>query len=157
MSGYTLVMVEDDEIDVVFGAEPDNPGAEVMLVMGPRGATGDAASPTITRLAGEDLGGHRAVKIAIDGSALYANPADMDVEAICGVTTGAASDGETVDIQTAGEMTEPGWAWTPGGVIYLAASGVLTQVLPTSGSVFRMGTALGTNTMLVDPRLIAKL
>lgn len=155
MTAHFILETVDDPEFIVGGESPAS-GFEVLIV-GPRGAQGDAATPVIVRLAGEALGGHRAVKIAIDGLARYASPGDADVQGVVGVTTGAAVEDGVVTIQTSGEMTESGWSWTPGGIIYLAASGALTQILPSSGSIYQVGKAIGPTTMFIDPRLIAKL
>lgn len=161
MSAITFVLEEFDDFEFIFGSEPD-PGAEVFLVIGQRGPQGepgpsaDSGLLIVTRLAGEDLGGHRGVKIALDGLAYYAEPTDEDIEATIGVTTGAAEEQATVDIQTGGGMEEGGWDWAPGGSIYLGEDGVLTQVVPTEGAVYRLGTATGSTTIVIDPRLVAR-
>lgn len=118
------------------------------------GFVGPVFRPAFSRTAGEALGGHRAVKLDSDGKAYYVSPSDADVDAIVGVTSGASSQDTPVNIVLNGEMTENSWTWTPGPV-WLGANGVLTQTVPTSGAVVRVGTALGATTMFVEPRLIA--
>ena len=78
------------------------------------------------------------------------------MDSIAGVTTGAASEDATVTIMANGEMTEGSWSWSPGPV-WLGTSGTLTQTPPSSGSVVRVGTALGATTLFVEPRLLAIL
>jgi hypothetical protein len=86
-------------------------------------------------VAGEVLGGHRVVTAA----GLY--PTDLTLDAVFGITTGAAGVGVAVAIITEGPMVEPSWAWVPGDAIYAGALGVLTQVEP-AGPVKRVGTAI---------------
>jgi hypothetical protein len=127
------------------------------MVIGPKGPSGDAGGLTITRIARETVGGNRAVKLSTDGDVLYANPADVDVGATVGLTTHAALEGAAVSIQIAGEMVEESWAWTPGAAIYLADSGVLTQLVPAAYAILRIGTATSATSILIDPSLIAKI
>lgn len=136
----------------VTAAAQSAPPRPIAAVIGPPGP--DASR--LTRPAGEALGGHRGVKVRADGKAVYVSPSDADVDAIVGLTFNAAASGETVEIVAGGEVSESGWNWQP-GAIYLAASGNLTQTVPTSGAIVRIGTALGPTAMFVNPRLIARL
>lgn len=138
----------------VFAAAAAPTPRPIASVIGVPGPAGDSA---IVRAAGSAVGGHRAVRVAIDGNVVHASPGDPEVEATIGVTTGAAGGGDNVTVRTGGEMTEAGWAWTPGGAIFLADDGVLTQVLPTTDAIFRIGTATAATRILIEPRLIARL
>jgi len=131
-----------------------HPEAPIAAIIGPAGR--DGASSVVSRTAGEALGGHRGVAIHSDGLAYHASPGDGWEDAVAGITTGAASSGAAASIIANGEVTEAGWNWTPGPV-WLGASGTLTQTVPTTGALVRMGTALGPTTMFVEPRLIARL
>lgn len=154
MSAQIFTLEDADPYAFELGGEGD-PGEQVVLVIGPKGDPGDSIN-LLSRTAGEALSGHRAVKIAGDGKAYYVSPGDADVDAIAGITVGAASAEADASIMANGEMTEGSWSWTPGPV-WLATNGVPTQTAPTSGAVVRLGTALGATTMFVEPRLIAIL
>ena len=107
------------------------------------------ATQAITLVAGEALGGHRAVYVAGDGSARHASASlPATAAALAGITTGAATVGEAVAVQTAGRIVEPSWAWTPGPV-YLGASGLLTQTPPAMGAVKEIGVALAATELLI--------
>lgn len=113
---------------------------------------GGAAS-AIALVAGEALGGHRAVYVASDGSARHASASlPAQAVALAGITTGAAALGETASVQTAGRIVEPSWTWTPGPV-YLGESGLLTQTPPTTGAVKEIGVALAATELLIRIQL----
>lgn len=109
-----------------------------------------AASQSIPVLAGEALGGHRAVHVAADGSARYASASlPATAAAVIGITAGAAALGASVSVQTGGRIVEPSWNWTPGPV-YLGESGLLSQTPPASGTVKEIGVALAATELLID-------
>lgn len=124
------------------------------------GAVGLPGPPGIfgapVHTAGEAIGGHRAVFVAADGLAYYADPATADVNQPIGVTLGAAVAGAALQVQGDGEIQEPSWAWVAGPV-YLGGAGVLTQTPPAGGSIFMLGIAAGPTRLRVTPRLIVKL
>lgn len=81
-----------------------------------------------------NLSSPRVVAVRSDG-ARYADPATpSDMWSACAVTTTAAIAGDEVGILANGEMTEPGWTWTPGSPVYVGVGGTLTQVAPTRPS-----------------------
>lgn len=105
--------------------------------------------------AGEALSGHRAVRFNA-GSAFYADRTAANAAHAAGITTGAAAMGAAVGVQIDGELTEPSWTWAPGPV-WLGLTGFLTQVIPTSGSIVRIGTAKTATTIIVEPQFITAL
>jgi hypothetical protein len=111
---------------------------------------------TLTAIAGEALGGHRAVYIAADGKAYYAGPT-THARLCSGITTGAASIGTTATIQTDGEIIEPSWSWIDSEVVWLAATGLLTQTVPTTGMAFQVGVPMGPTRLRIEPQIIAQL
>jgi hypothetical protein len=114
------------ERQVIFGGEQGPSGPP-----GPPGPTGGIA---LQYQAGEALGGHRMVVLDDTGKAVYAdNMVFSHANKVLGMTTGAASMGDTATIQTGGEMTEPSWSWVLDTPIWLSSSGMLTQVAPIAG------------------------
>lgn len=99
------------------------------------------AGVVLSLVAGEALGGHRAVVVE-NGEVFYA---DKDTSPhsgqVIGVTVHAASIGEAIDVQYAGELEELSWTFNPGAV-YIGLNGVLTQTRPSSGWVMNIGTAI---------------
>lgn len=118
------------------------PGAQ-----GPAGASADQSATIFT--AGAALSGHMAVRAVGDGSVLYAS-ADQPGQAgtLVGVTTGAAASGAQVSVVADGPIDEPSWSWAPGPV-WLGLNGALTQGLPQSGILQRVGLALSPTRLLV--------
>ena len=99
---------------------------------GPVGPPGPAGGNVIALPAATALGGHRVVRSVGDGMCGYAsvdNPLHGDD--VLGVTLGAVVAGANANVQVAGEVTEPSWAWTPQEPVFLGANGVLTQEPPT--------------------------
>ena len=112
------------------------------------GVAGASGASTIERIAGQILGGHRAVWINA-GQAFYASADDLtSSELVAGITTMAVSSGDSVVIQNAGEITEPSWNWSQ-GVVYLGLNGQLTQTPPSSGVNTEIGVALSATKLLV--------
>ncbi|MBK8912950.1 MAG: DUF2190 family protein [Chlorobi bacterium] len=114
------------------------------------GVPGPAGSEDITITAGESLGGHRVVTTNAAGHAIYASSATSDhAGRLLGVTTGAASSGATATIRTRGEMTEAGWAWIPGGLLYLSTNGMLSHTPPATGFAQVIGYAMTATTIFI--------
>jgi hypothetical protein len=123
---------------------------------GPQGDQGPPGGSTVSRNAGEAISGHRAVAIRNDGLVYYVSPADPEADYVFGITNNAAAQGDALAIVISGEVIEPSWNWTVGSV-WLGVNGTLTQVVPTSGSLVRVGTAVAPTSLFVEPRLIARL
>lgn len=102
----------------------------------------------LTLTASMDIGGHRGVSVDHDGMAAYA---DKGSSPDCiGISTGAAEADAALVVQTAGEMSEPGWSWAPGAPVYLGDAGVMTQTAPTTGHLVQIGVATATNRLLLN-------
>ena len=117
-------------------------------------ATGD----DITAPAGETLGGNRAVYVAADGKAYYADRSTATARFMCGVTVGAAAIGSTATIRIQAVLTDATWSWTTGDIVWLSTTGLLTQVLPaTPGYLAQVGVPVGPTRLRIEPQLIAKI
>ena len=119
----------------------------------------DANTVRVDKIAGEILGGNRAVRIdTATGKAVYADNTDTNTaEDVIGITRGAAILNATVTITLFGEMTEGSWAWTPGGIIYLSTTGQLTQTPPVSGALIELGVAETATSILIRIQRMAIL
>lgn len=115
---------------------------------GIQGPPGPAGGTTAATIAGEALGGHRAIYISA-GEARYATAADDSAAVVAGITTGAAGVGDAVEYQLSGELTEPSWNWTPELPVFLGLNGQLTQTPPTAGAIVELGIALTPQTIIV--------
>lgn len=101
---------------------------------GPAGEAGSGSTEEVTKIAGVNLSGQRVVTTQSDGTVVYASNTDVSVASKpLWLTLNAALAGSAVTVLSSGELTEPGWAWTPGVPIFLGANGTLTQTPPTVG------------------------
>lgn len=125
-----------------------------------RGASGQSGTNPgiITRVAGEALASLRVVSIAANGQAVYANAqVEALVTTVIGVSLAAVNIGESVQIQTLGVVTEPGWSFTPGSSIFLGAGSLLSATPPNTGWVVKMGTALSSTEVAIQRQPTIKL
>lgn len=110
------------------------------------------ASHILTYPAGEILSGHRMV-VLNDGEAFYADSTILNhANRVVGMTTGAAMLGADVPIHTEGEITEPSWNWTLDVPVWLGLTGLLTQVVPTSGFSLIIGFPLSAVKLFISIR-----
>lgn len=100
-------------------------------------------------VANTDLSGHRAV-LSENGQALYADSlSPAHAGRVVGVTTGAASQGTDVQVQSAGELQDDSFAFLP-GAIWLGPNGALTQIVPAQGFAQQLGVALSPTRLLIE-------
>lgn len=98
---------------------------------GPAGPPGPAGGNVLALPAATVLGGHRVVRSTGDGRCGYASAANpLHGDDVLGVTLGAASAGADANVQVAGEIVEPSWAWVPQEPVFLGLDGQLTQTPP---------------------------
>lgn len=143
LESFAVEIVSDvvAEVEVVAEAAPQGPP-------GPPGPSGVEAA-RITRLAGIDIGGHRAIYVAEDNTFRYADAATEEGRAVAGVTVGAASTGTAAYAQYAGELVEPSWSWSVGMPVFLGTNGMLTQSPLSSGLAIIIGIAVGADRILI--------
>lgn len=119
---------------------------------GPQGAKGDPGDISQIHEAGENLSGHRAIRVAA-GLAYYCDGTNSAHTGLCiGITAGAATAGDDATVQTVGLMTEPSWTWTEGPV-FVGASGILTQSLSGLAFIQQVGIATSATTLDINPQL----
>ena len=121
-------------------------------IPGPQGAKGEAGDAVVTQIheAATNLSGHRAIRV-VAGLAYVCDGGNAShVGRAIGVSTGAATAGFDVSVQTAGILTESGWAWTDGPV-YVGASGVLTQSLSGLAYIHQIGIAVSATQIDINP------
>lgn len=161
-SGVALEVTQDEQVQDLYSLDYGGNGSRVIAVAPTADglqlvpAVSVTTGATIARVAGEALGGNRAVRVASDNKVYYANP-DATSRFTVGLTTGAVILGANAPIQVEGEMEEAGWSWSDGEIVWLAASGTLTQTVPTSGHLFQVGIPMGPTRLRIEPQLIAKI
>lgn len=143
MSG-DILLVED----VVASLEILSEGFQ-----GPAGAQGISAG-AIQRTVNTPIGGHRLV-VSVAGQVLYAEPLNIaHMGKLLGITTGAAIAGGSVEIRSDGEIQESSWSFVVDQPVYLGASGIPTQTVPSKpGAAFLqvIGFASATDRILLNP------
>lgn len=110
----------------------------------------------IERTAGENIGALKAIVLDINGTAFISDKDDASVDATIGISVVGGLATQLVSIQVGGELTDNSWNWNT-GAIYLGDNGNLTQVVPNTGSIFKLGVAIGPISMIIEPQLIALL
>lgn len=100
-----------------------------------------------TYTAGQALSALRAVYA--DGDVYYANHADLATINVVGITTNAASPGDTVTVQTSGALSDGSWSWTP-GPIYVGSNGALTQIAPVVGYLMEVARAVSATDIVIN-------
>lgn len=115
---------------------------------GPQGIPSDAG---FTAIAATDIGGHRIVTLNSDGKVEHADQATTaHYGKIVGISTGAASVGNTVTIRSSGKLTEPSWSWNPQNILFLGADGVITATPPSTGVLQSIGYAIDATTIFIN-------
>jgi len=127
-------------------------GQVSVLEVGAMGPQGPSGVLTATATAHGAVSGNHVVAYRSDGTVEHASAATPAHQwASVGITVGAAADGAEVTVQSFGKMIEPGWSWTPLGLIYLSTAGNLTQTPPAYPSFLRViGYAITATSMWID-------
>lgn len=126
----------------------------IIYERGEQGAPGPASNAIITKTAAETIGVYHAVRLTTSGTVEVCDPAvEADIDTLLGIATQSVSAAAPLVVQLAGEMTDGGWAWTPGAPIWLGTGGVLTTTIPSEGTVaalVRMGVAVTATLIRID-------
>ena len=135
-------IVEDEAVDVVVITDAG-------ITPGPQGRPGASGGGTAQIVSSIPIGGHRAVAVANNGAAVYADNATR-YKTVMGVSTGASEQGAMVDIQTFGKMMEPSWNWDVSKGLFLGSNGLLVQDVPESGAIVSMGFVIDHETIFIS-------
>ena len=93
-------------------------------------------------VAGEDIGGHRAVYVGANNQAFVCSSSDLSTRNCIGITLSAVTTGNPVRVAYVGTVTEQSWSWTSGDPLYVGPTGLLTQTPPSAGYSLLFGFAL---------------
>jgi hypothetical protein len=97
----------------------------------------EAAAPfedDVQYVADEPLSALRVVRAASPGRLRYARPGEVEALAPIGVTTGASSTGQRVQLATRGPLSDASWHWTAGVPVMV----VIGLAIATDTIVIRM-------------------
>jgi hypothetical protein len=102
-------------------------------------------------VAGEAVDQHEAVYLNPSTGKVELAQADGSQQPCIGLAVEAADTDEEIRIQREGAVTNAGWSWTVGGVVYLSSStpGGLTQT-PTSPNRQIIGYALTATCLVIE-------
>jgi hypothetical protein len=117
-------------------------------VQGPPGTPG-ASNQFEYVVAGQTLGGNRAVTTNLQGQLVYPDPASPNSR-VYGITTHSALQGELVTVQITGTQTEPSWSWDVTKPVFVGVDGILTQVTPTTGQTLVVGYPNSPTKLFID-------
>lgn len=117
---------------------------------GPAGPPGPSGGDVVVLPAATDVGGHRVVR-STGEYAGYADAYNADHgDDVLGLTLGAATAGDDVQVQTGGTINEPSWDWTPEEPVFAGADGIPTQSPPTDAAfLLVIGFAITSTSMRV--------
>lgn len=120
------------------GAQPGVPGGQAQVAV---------QNNIIERPAGENIGTRLAVWIS-GNTALLASGANASGDRAIGLSGAGVQAGETVMIQTSGEIEDAAWTWTSGPV-FVGVNGTLTQFPSTARTPVVIGMATSPTKMLI--------
>lgn len=86
--------------------------------------------------------------VGADG--LYTENTPQSLSRIAGLTLLAAGPGNKIRVVRSGSVVEPNWTWTPDMPVFISTEGMLTQVVPATGVVRRVGWAVTTTQINID-------
>ena len=155
MTSGCRVAIEAAAVPVVIEADAEyavthDMAPEVRLISsGDQGPPGPPGGVVIQRSAGHLIS---ALRVVYEASGLvyvldYRDAAHIDL--LVGITMTAADGGAPIAIQRAGEISDSGWAWTPGRV-YLGVAGQLTQTPPETGYSVLIGSAVSATRIILN-------
>ena len=142
--GTNAVVVSSDTANIVSYA-PETYTTVSVGTQGPQGIPG-ASDNYVYLVAATDIGGHRAVAATSTGLT-YAGTTSTN---ILGISVSAVVAGQLAQIQISGIITEPSWNWLPQTPIFVSDSGVLTQQVPETGSLFIVGYPVLSTQIFID-------
>jgi hypothetical protein len=104
----------------------------------------------VSYVADEPLSALRVVRVAAPGRLRYARPPEVEALAPIGLTTGASSTNQFVQLATRGPVRDASWHWTAGLPVLLGADGFLVQEQPDGIDVMLVvGQAIATDTIVI--------
>lgn len=131
-------------LDVSSGMVPVTTGVGLLTEFQPY--SGGSGGSTISITAAEDLGGHRAIR----AGGYYADSSALGTAMVLGITTSATVSGGNATVYTGGEVAESSWTWDVSKPVYLGLTGLLTQIVPTTGVIVEIGKPTAATKLLIE-------
>lgn len=121
-------------------------------VQGPKGDKGDPGdtAASYSAIANGTISQYKVVAM-VGGKAVVADPANAAHRGLVGgVAMVTATDGQSLDVQFGGTITNPGWNWIGTGPVYLTVGGTLSQTAPTTGFEQAIAIPVNPTTLLIE-------
>lgn len=101
-------------------------------------------------VAGEDIGVYKMVAISSGNAVLadHTNPAHS--RSTLGINDTFTTTGNQTSVIVVGEIVNVGWSFTVDDPVFLSTTGDLTQTIPTTGFLLKIGIALASDKVLID-------
>lgn len=145
-----VIYVEDTQVVVVDDTQVQIIEVGIQGPAGAQGPPGQSGAAYITYKADGALSGHRVVRPTNPSEVGYADSSVVaDANAVLGITLGATLAGDDVNVQTAGEITEPSWTWVVGDPVFLGLTGLLTQTPPATGFSLVVGVPVAPTKLVI--------
>ena len=117
-----------------------------------------SGASSLTKVAGENLSGHRAVCVKSDGKVYYADSSDIATKGVLGVTQNAVSANENVTVMTYGQLSNVGgWSFTAGNPVFVTSNGQISSTVSGTAYVCAVGIAIATDTINIEVQPIILL
>lgn len=150
--GKTVVNVgypQNVTLDIV-GTQPLINVDDKPVTLNIEGNLGGSIGNELTFVAGQNLSALRAVTTNALGQAVYANNTSLADAIVVGITKTSATSGSQIQVLPSGLLVDANWNWVKGPV-FLGVNGVLTQTVPTNGSILvHIGKALTATQLQID-------
>lgn len=114
-----------------------------------------SGASSLTKIAGENLSGHRAVCVKSDGKVYYADSSDIATKGVLGVTQNAVSANENVTVMTYGQLSNVGgWSFTAGNPVFVTSNGQISSTVSGTAYVCAVGLAISADTINIEVQQI---
>ncbi|MGL5061423.1 MAG: hypothetical protein ACRC62_15730 [Microcoleus sp.] len=102
-----------------------------------------AGAATETAILGTALSALTVVTKSSANQLIRCNPSTAGhMVGVAGILLQAGQIGDTVSYQSAGELVDSSWNWTPSNPIFVSQTGALTQVVPVNYPLIAIGWAI---------------
>jgi hypothetical protein len=125
----------------------------IEMAVGAQGPQGDPGAPggsTVSYTAGENLSAGRVVIIDADEAFHFQPSLSAHQGRAYGVTTAAATIGNTASIQLSGEITNGSFAFTADRLTFVDTNGAIVDTYPSTLIAQSAGVASDAGTMRID-------
>ncbi len=110
-----------------------------------------SGASSLTKIAGENLSGHRAVCVKSDGKVYYADASDIATKGVLGFTQNAVSANENVTVMTYGQLSNVGgWTFTAGNPVFVTSNGQISSTVSGTAYVCAVGLAISADTINIE-------